>query len=95
VSTSDGKLLQSLDLPRRSSDPAYIPAGDAVAYVDTRNGVSNVWKWPLKNGKPVQLTHFNAEEILSIAFTADGRRFASRGHTTSEVLLIKDFQARN
>jgi hypothetical protein len=44
---------------------------------------------------PVQLTHFNAEEILSIAFTADGRLFASRGHTTSEVLLIKNFDARN
>jgi hypothetical protein len=43
----------------------------------------------------VQLTHFNAEEILSIAFPADGRRFASRGHTTSEVLLIKNFQVRN
>jgi hypothetical protein len=39
--------------------------------------------------------HFNAEEILSIAFTADGWLFAPRGHTTSEVLLIKNFQARN
>jgi Tol biopolymer transport system component len=95
VSTSDGKLLQFLDLPRRTCYPAYMPAGDTIAYVDTRNGVSNVWKWPLKNGKPVQLTHFNAEEILSIAFTAEGRLFASRGHTTSEVLLIKSFQARN
>jgi hypothetical protein len=43
----------------------------------------------------VQLTHFNAEEILSIAFNADGRLFASRGHTTSKVLLINNFQARN
>jgi hypothetical protein len=66
-----------------------------IFHISYPDGVVSPITKDLDSYGSVQLTHFNAEEILSIAFTADGRLFASRGHTTSEVLLTRNFQARN
>jgi hypothetical protein len=78
-----------------SSYPAYIPAGDAVAYVDTRNGVSNVVEAAAQERQARTTDPFQRRRNLIDCVHRRWRLFASRGHTTSEVLLIKDFQARN
>src|SRR5687768_7389104 len=65
----------------------------ALTFVDTINGVSNIWSLPLDGGKPVQLTDFKTDQIFWFDFSRDGRQLAlSRGTQTSDVILIRDFR---
>ena len=67
--------------------------GRALAYGDTRGGVSNIVAQPLDGGQPRQLTDFKADRIFWFDFSRDGRQLAlSRGTQTSDVILIKDFR---
>ena len=63
--------------------------GKAMTYVDTREGVSNIWRQPLDGGKPVQLTDFKSDRILSFDWSRDGKQLAlARGTKTNDVVLI-------
>ena len=71
----------------------WTPDGRALIYVDTVNGVSNVWSLPLDGGAPKQLTDFKADQIFWFDFSRDGKQLAlSRGMQTSDVVLIRDFR---
>ncbi len=94
LSIATGKITQTIELPETAGSQSWMPQGDAIAYVDNRNGVSNIWKMPLKGGANVQVTHFDAEEIASYAFSADGKLVLSRGRHTSDVVLITNFRPR-
>jgi hypothetical protein len=60
--------------------------------------VANLWSQSADGGKPVQITNFSSEFISSefisnFALSPDGKRIAlSRGHSTADVVLIKDFK---
>ena len=93
--------LQILDLPVTSQTSLYESLfyrgfhwshdGRALVYIDTLSGVSNLWSQPLDGGKAVQLTNFNADKILSFAYSRDGRQLAlSRGNPRSDAVLISD-----
>jgi len=70
----------------------WTPDGD-LAYVKTEGGVGNLWTRPLKDGKAVQLTHFDADGIQSFAWSRDGKRLAvSRGKSDSDIVLLKHFR---
>ena len=83
------KLLElpptaNLDAPMR-----WTPGKRAIAYVDTRNGVSNIWSHPLDGGPPKQLTYFNADRIFRFDWSPDGKQLAcSRGNEVSDVVLM-------
>jgi Tol biopolymer transport system component/serine/threonine protein kinase len=67
----------------------WTPDGRALAYIETKNGVSNLWSQPLTGGQPKQLTHFTSQEIFNFAWSRDGQRLAfSRGEIMNEVALI-------
>ena len=92
-----GDPIKVLDLPRPSftSDAGlrWTPDGRALTYIDTINGVSNIWSLPLDGGKPVQLTDFKTDQIFWFDFSRDGKQLAlSRGTQTSDVILIRDFR---
>jgi Tol biopolymer transport system component len=71
----------------------WTPDGRAIAYIDTLNEVSTIFAQPLDGGKPVQLTDFKADRIISFAFSSDGKQLAlSRATSSSDVVLIKDFR---
>jgi Tol biopolymer transport system component len=62
-------------------------------YIDTINGVSNIWSLPLDGGRPKQLTDFKTDQIFWFDFSRDGKQLAlSRGTQTSDVILIRDFK---
>jgi hypothetical protein len=44
--------------PVSASVARWAPAGDAVEYALTRNGVSNIWRQKLGGGPPKQITEF-------------------------------------
>ena len=92
-----GDPVKVLDLPRPSftSDAGlrWTPDGRALTYIDTINGVSNIWSLPLDGGPPKQLTDSKTDQIFWFDFSRDGKQLAlSRGTQTSDVVLIRDFR---
>ncbi len=78
--------------PTVSVDSAlrWTPDGRAVAYVDNRGGISNIWSQPLDGSLPRPLTDFHGGEIYSFAWLRDGNLAISRGMHTSDLVLISD-----
>jgi len=92
-----GDPVKVLDLPRPSFNRAaglrWTLDGRALTYIDTINGVSNIWLLPLDGGSPKQLTDFKTDQIFWFDFSRDGKQLAlSRGTQTSDVILIRDFK---
>ena len=91
-----GDPVKVLDIPHTVNGPAglrWTPDGRALTYIDTINGVSNIWSLPLDGGPPKQLTNFKTDQIFWFDFSRDGKNLAvSRGKQTSDVILIRDFR---
>jgi Tol biopolymer transport system component len=89
-----GEPLKTFDLPATFWHPLHwTPDGRALAYIDTRGGISNIVAQPLDGGAVKQLTDFKADRIFWFDFSRDGTQLAlSRGTQTSDVILIKDFR---
>ncbi len=68
----------------------WTPRSDGIAYVDDRNGVSNVWVQPLDGRPAYALTTFTWGQVYSFDWAKDGRLVYSRGMSTSDVVLIRD-----
>jgi Tol biopolymer transport system component len=62
--------------------------GRALAYVQTRHGVSNIWRQPIAGGEATQLTHFTSEVISDINWGTHGDVWFSRGPLSRNVVLI-------
>lgn len=68
-----------------------MPDGKALAFIETRAGVSNLWRLPLDGGKPTAVTNFTSGKILSFDWSPDGKQLAvSRGVDINDVVLIND-----
>ncbi|HYJ85139.1 MAG TPA: hypothetical protein VEW46_03720 [Pyrinomonadaceae bacterium] len=62
----------------------------AVAYLDHRGGIDNIWAQSIDGGAPKQLTSFPDSSIFSFGWSRDGNLAASRGVITRDVVLITD-----
>lgn len=82
------------DLDRlRFGNLHFSPDGKAVVYPARDSGVDNLWQQPLDGSKGKQLTNFKSEHIWDFRWSFDGKQFAVvRGHTDSDVVLIRDAQ---
>jgi Tol biopolymer transport system component len=92
-----GDPVKVLDLPWQSFTSEdglrWTPDGHALTYIDTINGVSNIWSLPIDGSTPKQLTDFKTDQIFWFDFSSDGKQLAlSRGTQTSDVVLIRDFR---
>jgi Tol biopolymer transport system component/DNA-binding winged helix-turn-helix (wHTH) protein len=66
--------------------------GKSVAYVVTRDGVSNIWAQPIAGGPPRKLTNFTSDLIFRFALSSDGQQIVlARGTQTRDVVLITNF----
>lgn len=86
-----GSTLKILDL----GDDAFqwSPDGDALDYVDFKNGCQNIWSQPLNGDPPRQLTHFETAYIDDFAWAPDGKTLALRRRTnTWDIVLLKNFR---
>ena len=64
-----------------------------MAYLETKNGVTNIWSQPISGGSPMQLTHFTSERIMSFDFSPDGKQIVySRGHASSDAVRITNLK---
>ena len=63
----------------------------AIAYIDTRAGVSNLWRLHLDGSPRKQITDFKTDQIFQFDWSRDGRWLAlARGSVTSDVVLVRD-----
>ena len=85
--------LVDLD-PRFTANLARpVPGRNAIAYVMTLDGVSNLWAQPLDGGAVSQLTHFPTDTISWFEWSPDGKSLAvSRRHDGADVVLLKQTQ---
>lgn len=91
-----GTPLRTFDLPRPLAFARFLrwtPDGSAVAYIEEREGVSNIVAQPIDGGPKRHLTDFKEGQFFSFAFSPDGRQLAlSRGAISRDVVLVKDFR---
>jgi Tol biopolymer transport system component len=92
LSLESGTLVKTFDIPFGSGN-IWQPDGKAFTYIDTHNGVSNIWAQPLTNGPPKQLTYITDGIIFNFYWAADGKRLTvSRGTVSSDVVLIHNLK---
>ncbi len=81
--------------PRSYRDETTIswsPDGKGVDFVMSVNGVGNIWRQSLNGGPPVQITHFDRDELIHFAWSRDGRLLCTRGSTAHTAIFIQDFR---
>ncbi|MGB7591020.1 MAG: hypothetical protein WBO19_07260, partial [Terriglobia bacterium] len=61
-------------------------------FINSVNGVDNVWEQPLAGGPPKPVTHFTSEKIFWFDWSRDGRLALSRGADQTDAVLIKNFR---
>ncbi|HEX8652674.1 MAG TPA: winged helix-turn-helix domain-containing protein [Pyrinomonadaceae bacterium] len=67
--------------------------GRALTYIETRDGVSNIWSQTLDSGPAKQLTDFKTDEIFWFDWSRDGRWLVcARGAVTRDVIIISDLK---
>jgi len=94
-----GRPAKILDL-QRAAKPRFLfdfgikwtPDERALAYLDARNGVLNIWTQSLNGGPPKPLTDFDSSgQVWSFAWSHDGKQLAmARGALKSDVILISN-----
>jgi serine/threonine protein kinase/Tol biopolymer transport system component len=90
-----GDPVKTIDLPPTFEHLAvrWTPDGRALAYVDTRDGVDNIWSRPLEGGASRQITDFKSDRIGIFDWSSDGKQLALwSGTPTSNVVLISNFR---
>ncbi len=91
VATDSGRA-KLLDFERlRFGLVRFSRDGKAVVYPTRDNGADNLWLQPLDGSKGHTITNFTSERIRDFHWSFDGKQLALvRGHTDSDVVLIKD-----
>jgi Tol biopolymer transport system component len=71
----------------------WAPDSKSIVYVDSENGVSNLWSVLVKGGPPRQITNFAGGLIFDFAISQDGNQvILARGTVSSDVILIHNVQ---
>lgn len=91
-----GPPVKRFNLPEgifRRAGLCWTADGSALTYVNTVDGVSNIWRQPLDGSLPQPLTDFKGEFISEFAWSKDGRHLVcSRGTLDYDVILISNLR---
>jgi len=79
----------------------WTPDGHGIAYVVTKDDVSNIWVQPVPADFPAgapkvapkQVTHFTSGRIFSFGWSPDGKQLAlARGRFATDAVQISHFR---
>jgi eukaryotic-like serine/threonine-protein kinase len=70
----------------------WSPDGHAVSFMNSVNGVDNIWEQPVRGGPAKPVTHFASGKVFYFAWSRDGRLALSRGSEPSDAVVIKSFR---
>ncbi|HEV7799238.1 MAG TPA: winged helix-turn-helix domain-containing protein [Pyrinomonadaceae bacterium] len=94
LSAAGGEPLKSFALPYPYNQVIrWSRDSKALIYVDRSEGVHNLWRQPLDDGAPTQLTSFTEDAIFYYDWLDDaGQLVVSRGVKTRDIVLIRNFE---
>ena len=94
VATDNGQLQKQIEFQRpRRGMVRFSRDGKSIVYPVRENNADNLWQQPLDGSAGKQLTSFKAEHIWDYRWSADGSKLGLvRGHTDSDVVLIRNSQ---
>ncbi|HEV3470182.1 MAG TPA: winged helix-turn-helix domain-containing protein [Pyrinomonadaceae bacterium] len=79
--------------PTFRMNTVWLPDNRGIAYLDARDGTSNIWMQPLAGGQPVRLTDFTSDGVTAYDFSRDGKQLVvTRTAETTGIVLIQDFK---
>lgn len=90
-STDDGTRVNRFDFSSTVVERLvkWTPDGKGIAFLNSPNGVPNIWIQPLDGSEPKPLTDFPSDNIIAFNWNAQGTQLAViRGVETSDVVLI-------
>ena len=74
----------------------WSPDGSALDYVDTKEGVSNIWRISINGGQPKKLTNWNSELLFGFAWSPDGKKLATaRGSFETDLVLLENLDLQS
>jgi eukaryotic-like serine/threonine-protein kinase len=95
----DATIVKEIELPPTYSwmKLGWAPDGHALTFVHNTTGVvQNVYMLPLSGGPPVQLTHFDSEPgmVVAYAWSRDGRKLAvtRARYNDTDVVMFSGFR---
>jgi Tol biopolymer transport system component len=94
TSIDSNRALKTLQFERPRTGPVrFSHDGKSVVYSFRHAGVDDLWSQPLDGSPGKQLTDFKSEHINDFHWSFDGSKLGViRGHTDSDVVLIRDTQ---
>jgi serine/threonine protein kinase/sugar lactone lactonase YvrE len=93
TTTGQVRKLMKFERERMGFFIRLSPDGKSVVYPVRENGTDNLWQQPLEGSPGKRLTSFKAEHIWDYHWSPDGSKLAMvRGHTDSDVVLMRDAQ---
>ncbi len=99
IPATGGQPVKTFDMdPELGLPQGWTADSRALLYAKTSSGVWNIWQRSLDGGKAKQLTKFKNDQfpqLGGVAMSRDGKKLAVvRAYTTTDVVLIKDLNAR-
>jgi serine/threonine protein kinase/sugar lactone lactonase YvrE len=92
LSLESGQFTKLWDFPATATSLNMLDERTMI-YAETKGDVGNVWTRPLENGAPKQITRFDSERIINVAWSRDAKQFAvTRGTPSADIILMKDFR---
>ena len=93
---ADGKgRARYFGVPRFGYGPYFEwhPSSREFFFLDTKDGIGNLWLQPIDGGEPRQVTFFTSGAIFSYDLSPDGKSLVlSRGEPTSDAVLIQNWR---
>jgi Tol biopolymer transport system component len=92
---SGGNPTKTFDVPSTvspNSPVRWSHDGQAITFIDSRNGAGNLWLQPLDGSTARGLTSFTEGQIYSFSWSSDGTLAYSRGLSSSNAVLLRDSQ---
>jgi eukaryotic-like serine/threonine-protein kinase len=87
--TEGGEPVKLTQLVQSQFD--WTPDSKGVMYVDSRNGVSNLWSQPVDGRPPKQMTNFATGLIFDFTWSYDSKQLVlARGTVNSDAILISN-----
>lgn len=90
-SVEDGERVKRFDFSPTVVERLvkWTPDGTAIAFLNSPNGIPNIWLQPVDGGTTKPLTYFPSDNIIAFNWNSDGSQLAIiRGVETRDVLLI-------
>jgi Tol biopolymer transport system component len=93
VPFAGGQPAKVFPLPVTAGAPLHwTPDGRAISFINSVNGVGNIWEQPVEGGPPKPVTHFTSDKISWFDWSRDGRLALSRGTDTTDAVLIRNYE---